>query len=200
MIKAVLRRPIEPEMDLSMSECDIADLVIEVVDGFRPIADAKDQTVVCTTPNKSISLYADRDRLAQVMTNLLTNASKYSPRGTPIEITTRRWKDRIYFSVTDQGFGISEEDQKSLFTLFFRVDNEDTRSEPGTGIGLYIARSVVDLHDGKIWVKSSPGQGTTVSFFVPGVTSGVVTPEEQPSDHNVIPWSRLDDLPHQAAS
>ena len=84
------------------------------------------------------------------MINLLSNASNYSPKGEKIHLTARRWKDRIYFSVTDHGMGISHKDKEGLFTLFFRADNEETRSVPGTGIGLYIVKTIVDLHGGKI--------------------------------------------------
>ena len=136
------------------------------------------------------------------MTNLRSNASKHSPREALVQSAARRWKDRLYFSVTDRGFGISNEDRESLFTLFFRADNEETRTEPGTGIGLYIARSIVELHDGKITVTSPPEGGTTVSFYVPGASSGAANMEQGlTATARVIPWSRLDELPepHQAA-
>ena len=183
-------------MNLTMSEFDVGELVTEVVDGFLPISDAKSQPIARSVPGRPVRLRADRDRLLQVLTNLLSNASKYSPSEALIQIAARRWKDRLYFSVTDRGFGISNEDRESLFTLFFRADNEETRTEPGTGIGLYIARSIVELHDGKITVTSPPGGGTTVSFYVPGAFSGAANMEQGPTaTARVIPWSRLDELP-----
>ena len=151
-----------------MSEFDVGELLSEVVDGFRPISDAKSQELISSSPARPVVVRADRDRLGQVMINLLSNASKYSPIGENIHLTARRWKDRIYFSVADQGMGISNEDKEGLFTLFFRADNEVTRSVPGTGIGLYIVKTIVELHGGKIEAKSPPGGGTAINFYIPG--------------------------------
>ena len=139
----------------------------------------------------------------QVLTNLLSNASKYSPREAQITVRARRWKNRLYFTTIDCGIGSSEEDHKSLFTLFFRADNVNTRAESGTGVGLHIAQTIVELHGGEITVTSSVGEGTTVSFYVPGAFSGTGnTDQERAAEATIIPWSRLDDLPEpqQAAS
>lgn len=185
-------------LELAVTEFDVAGLIAEVADRFRVISEAKSQRLVCHFPDRPVNLRADRDRLAQVLTNLISNASKYSPAGSLIEIASRRWKDRLYFSVTDHGSGISIKDQESLFTLFFRADNEVTRSVPGTGIGLYVARTIVDLHGGEITVTSPPGEGATVSFYVPGASADVVNTEQEIADPGkIIPWSRLDVLPER---
>ena len=190
-------------MKLNMTEFDVGELITEVVEGFRPIADAKSQPIVHSAPGRPVRLRADRNRLMQVLTNLLSNASKYSPRDALITVLARRWKNRLYFTTIDCGIGISEEDHKSLFTLFFRADNVNTRAESGTGVGLHIAQTIVELHGGEITVTSSVGEGTTVSFYVPGAFSGTGnTDQGQAAEATIIPWSRLDDLPEpqQAAS
>ncbi|MCH7643063.1 MAG: GAF domain-containing protein, partial [Chloroflexi bacterium] len=190
-------------MKLNMTEFDVGELITEVVEGFRPIADAKSQPIVHSAPGRPVRLRADRNRLMQVLTNLLSNASKYSPRDALITVLARRWKNRLYFTTIDCGIGISEEDHKSLFTLFFRADNVNTRAESGTGVGLHIAQTIVELHGGEITVTSSVGEGTTVSFYVPGAFSGTGnTDQGRAAEASIIPWSRLDDLPEpqQAAS
>jgi PAS domain S-box-containing protein len=183
-------------LSLTLTDFNVDELLSEVVDGFKPISDAKSQELISSSPAQPVVIRADRDRLSQVMINLLSNASKYSPNGENIHLTARRWKDRIYFSVTDQGMGISNEDKEGLFTLFFRADNEETRSVPGTGIGLYIVKTIVDLHGGKIEAKSPPGGGTSIIFYIPGAYSGVIdTQQQERMMARVIPWSRMDDLP-----
>lgn len=183
-------------LSLTVSEFNAGEMLAEVLDGFRPITDAKSQEIVSSFPSKPVGIRADRDRLAQIMTNLLSNASKYSAKGAQIDVSARRWKDRLYFSVTDHGIGISDDDRKSLFTLFFRADNEETRAVPGTGIGLYIAKTIVDLHGGKIEARPPMGDKTTISFYVPGAYSGVTDAElKEQVMARVIPWSRMDELP-----
>ncbi|MBT3943571.1 MAG: HAMP domain-containing histidine kinase [Chloroflexi bacterium] len=184
-------------MELTRTSFDVTALIKEVVEGFQPIADTKAQSVFLTLTRRPVWLLADKDRLVQVITNLLSNASKYSSESGVIKIATRRWKDRVYFSVSDNGIGISEEDQESLFTLFFRADNENTRSEPGTGIGLYIARSIVEMHGGKIGVKSSGSGGTTVNFYIPAASSTAPSGHASADSTNIVPWSRLDQVPDE---
>jgi len=183
-------------LSLTLTEFDVDELLSEVVHGFGPIFDAKSQELISSSPARPAVIRADRDRLAQVIINLLSNASKYSPNGEKIHLTARRWKDRIYFSVTDQGMGISDQDKEGLFALFFRADNEETRSVPGTGIGFYIVKTIVDLHGGKIDANSPPGDGTAISFYIPGAYSGVIdTQQQERMMARVIPWSLMDDLP-----
>jgi len=183
-------------LSLTLTEFDVDELLSEVVHGFGPIFDAKSQELISSSPARPAVIRADRDRLAQVIINLLSNASKYSPNGEKIHLNARRWKDRIYFSVTDQGMGISDQDKEGLFALFFRADNEETRSVPGTGIGFYIVKTIVDLHGGKIDANPPPGGGTAISFYIPGAYSGVIdTQQQERMMARVIPWSLMDDLP-----
>lgn len=182
-------------LSLTPSEFDAGDLLTEIVVGFAPISDAKSQTIIASSPGKPVGVRADRDRISQVMTNLLSNASKYSPDCSEIAVAARRWRDRLYVSVTDHGIGISAEDRESLFSLFFRADNEETRSVPGTGIGLYIVKTIIDLHHGKIEAKAPPEGGTSIEFYIPGAFSASIDTEfQQQLTARVIPWSRMDDL------
>jgi signal transduction histidine kinase len=122
--------------------------------------------------------FIDRDKIKQVLFNLLTNAAKYSPRGGEITLaiaeTTRADLPAehpegqfLRISVSDQGIGIPPEDLPRIWDRFYRVDNSNTRRIGGTGLGLSIARALVELHGGRIWAESVVGQGSTFSFTVP---------------------------------
>jgi len=109
---------------------------------------------------------ADAFRVEQVVLNLLTNADKYSPPDLPIDIVVSRQERAVVISVRDRGEGIPREHQDRIFDRFFRV-NRDSGGRPGTGLGLYIARSLVEAMSGRIWVDSEPGEGSTFSFTLP---------------------------------
>ncbi|MFV9506046.1 MAG: ATP-binding protein [Oscillochloridaceae bacterium umkhey_bin13] len=123
-------------------------------------------------------VYIDRDKIKQVIVNLLTNAIKYSQRDTqialsmhearpedlPLEHPQGRW---ILISVTDQGIGIAPHDLPLIWERFYRVDNTNTRKIGGTGLGLNITKALVELHGGRIWAESTLGQGSRFSFTIP---------------------------------
>lgn len=117
----------------------------------------------------------DADKITQILTNLVTNALKFSPSGSPVDIIAskirgRRESDRgdlIQISVKDRGIGIREEDRQRIFDQFVQVQQGSSRSFQGAGLGLYICRSFVELHGGKIWVESTLGEGSTFHFTIP---------------------------------
>jgi len=117
---------------------------------------------------------ADVLHLEQVLCNLVENAVKYSPEGGRIVIRGEVKKDRIVVSVSDEGEGISPEDQDKVFERFYRVDSPLTRGTPGSGLGLSIAKGHVEAHGGEIWLESTVGKGTTFYFTLPldGMESG----------------------------
>ena len=124
-----------------------------------------------------------RDRLSQVISNVLTNASKYSPDDSTIALEVHTYDNRLSVQVRDFGIGISEEDQRKLFTPFFRADNEETRAAPGLGLGLglVIAKSIVEMHGGQMSLESEWGAGTTIRFSVPRLLRRAPGPEPAPS-------------------
>jgi signal transduction histidine kinase len=116
------------------------------------------------------------------LTNLVSNAHKYTPEGGGIVVRAQRWSDGrggegsrefVLCSVKDTGIGIKPEDQRRLFTKYFRADNPAVHSVAGTGLGLVITKSLVELHGGEIWVESEWGEGTTFAFTVPVVQEDV---------------------------
>jgi signal transduction histidine kinase/CheY-like chemotaxis protein len=112
-------------------------------------------------------LMLDSNRVAQVLTNLLSNATKFSPSGGRIEITAEPWQELVRIGVRDHGEGISPVDLPKLFRKFSQVDSSATRKAGGTGLGLVICKGIVEQHGGKIWVESTPGQGSTFYFTLP---------------------------------
>ncbi|MBI4331014.1 MAG: PAS domain-containing sensor histidine kinase [Chloroflexi bacterium] len=109
---------------------------------------------------------ADRVRVELILNNLLINAGKYSDAGTEVRISARKGSDHLVISVSDQGKGISPDDQARLFQSFERLAETST-TRPGLGLGLLVCKRLVEAHGGKIWVESEPGKGSTFSFTLP---------------------------------
>jgi signal transduction histidine kinase len=151
---------------LEPSEFDIAETVNDLVDSFAPIYEAKSQTLHLDIIEGEQLIYADKNRIAQVLTNLLSNASKYSPESKRVWLSLAAVDNHLEFEVRDERFGISEENQKELFTAFYRVDTEENRSIEGTGLGLVIAKGIVEIHGGQMAMESAVGVGTTFRFQI----------------------------------
>lgn len=147
----------------------VGELFTETVTSITPIFSQKNQKLVTDVEVGEILLEADRDRLAQVLANLLSNASKYSPVGKTVTLSARVCDGTICVEVQDQGIGIGPADMARIFTPFFRSDDPATRQVPGTGLGLAIVKSIVELHGGEVTVSSEPGAGSKFGFRIPGV-------------------------------
>jgi signal transduction histidine kinase len=142
--------------------------------------------MVIDMPDRLPPAYIDRDKIKQVLFNLLTNAAKYSPRGGQIVLSLAEAAPAdlpadhpeghfIRIAVSDEGLGIPREDLPRIWERFFRVDNSNTRRIGGTGLGLAIAKALVELHGGRIWAESIVGQGSTFTFTVPIAGDRAVT-------------------------
>jgi len=110
---------------------------------------------------------ADKEKIGQVISNFLSNAIKYSDKGSIITVSSKRINDSVQVSVTDEGIGIRHRDQEKLFQRFFRVENDKMKTISGFGIGLYLASEIIQRHKGQIWVESEEGQGSTFYFSLP---------------------------------
>jgi len=124
-------------------------------------------TLAADFPARFPTVQSDAARIEQVLNNLIGNAIKYSPSGGTIRVSGRVKPDTVEITVSDQGIGIPIEEQSHIFERFYRVDNALSRRAQGTGLGLYIARAIVEAHGGRIWIESTPGRGTSVSFSLP---------------------------------
>jgi len=154
----------------------IADLVDDVVRStHRQIEDRK-QILTIQLPDTLPHIWADRTRLIQVLTNLVSNAHKYTPEGGEIEIgaevSVNHWDPEgaaqvVHVWVKDNGIGISLEDQQKIFTKFFRSEDQKAREAPGTGLGLNITKSLMEMQGGRIWFDSKFREGTTFHFTIP---------------------------------
>jgi len=118
-------------------------------------------------PDRLPPVQADADRLHQVLINLLSNAVKFSPQGGAIIIGVRPEESEVVVWVADQGVGIPPEGYLKVFERFFRIDNRDTRNIGGTGLGLTLVKEIIAAHDGRVWVESTLGQGSTFFFTLP---------------------------------
>ena len=103
----------------------------------------------------------------QALSNLLSNAIKYSPNGGLITVRGTVGPQAVTLSVADEGPGIARDDLPHVFDRFYRANSDLTKRAKGTGLGLYLAKAVVEAHGGQIWVESTPGQGTVFSFTIP---------------------------------
>lgn len=139
---------------------NIVEVVHEVVHSLSPLAIKKNIDIAIKVPDQ-LGLFADKQRLCQLIYILLDNAIKYTPTKGKIFILLTKKEDNVRISVQDSGIGIAPDDQKRIFERFYRVDKSRSREQGGTGLGLSIAKWIVSAHNGFIEVKSEPGQGTT---------------------------------------
>ncbi|RZL57799.1 MAG: ATP-binding protein, partial [Pedobacter sp.] len=111
-----------------------------------------------------INVFADEEKITLVLTNLISNAQKYTPAGGEINITCELIGERVLIKIKDNGIGISLNDQRNMFQKFFRVENEQTKFIPGFGIGLYLSSTIVKLHKSQLQVESEIGKGSAFHF------------------------------------
>lgn len=155
------------EVALNRAHFSVSEMIEEIVLGRRSISDQRSQTVKMTLPLLELLIYADRDRLLEVLENLLSNAIKYTPVGGVIEVGAEEAVDEVRFWVKDNGMGIAPENQAIIFEKFKQLRGEQGGKIKGTGLGLHITRRIVKEHGGKIWVESEVGKGATFYFTVP---------------------------------
>jgi len=159
-----LSRLEDGKMALNISEFSLSDLMNEVVAECAALSPAH---TINYEPCDDARMVGDRDKICHVLSNLLGNAVKYSPAQTNVEVRCLHNGNSAEFSITDQGIGISREDQSRLFERFYRVSGQRQTTISGFGIGLYLAAEILRLHHSEISVKSEIGKGSTFSFALP---------------------------------
>jgi PAS domain S-box-containing protein len=169
------------QVTINAQPINLVESIYMIADAIRPLIASKQQALAIDLPPDLPLIAADRDRLAQILTNLLSNAHKYTPAQGHIRVQAYLADDRdaqypaavassaawLVVGVADDGIGIAPQDQEQLFTRFYRVNNPVARRAGGTGLGLSITRSLVELHGGCIWLQSEPDHGSTFFFSLP---------------------------------
>jgi len=153
-------------LKFDLEKTDLAYCIKESMESVKPLANGKNITLTAKIA-KLPKLTLDKNRIIQVLTNLINNATKFTPENGKIMVEAEMQKDNILVKVTDTGTGIAEKDLKRIFEPFFQVKPSYKIKSKGTGLGLSICRGVIERHGGKIWVKSELGKGSTFYITLP---------------------------------
>jgi signal transduction histidine kinase len=156
-------------LKLSLTQLRLRDHVEDTLNSLRPKIEENHQSLEVDLPNDLPIIHADPNRLVQVLNNLLSNANKYTPPEGKIILRARQEDGFVRVEVSDNGFGISPEDQANLFTQFFRSEDPNVREQQGWGLGLSVTRRLVEIMGGEIGVQSELHKGSTFWFTIPTV-------------------------------
>jgi hypothetical protein len=154
------------KLALDLEEVDLKQVLSECLEAAKPVADDS-QIELHADLVETPSMLGDRSRLAQVLDNLISNALKFTPSSGRVSVRVSRTGGDAVVEVADTGVGIPKEEQERLFERFFRSSNATEQAIPGTGLGLTIAKAIVERHDGSIEIESAEGKGTTVRVRLP---------------------------------
>lgn len=168
----LLARVSHPQHPLVRAGVDLADLVGDVTLLVESTVRAKAQTLDVVLADAPLLVCGDPGELDRMLGNLVSNAVKYTPSGGHVTVSAERAGKDVVVRVSDDGLGISEEDQAGLFGAFFRTTNPAALSEPGTGLGLAIVATIVERHGGKVAVESRLGEGATFTVTLPAAREG----------------------------
>jgi signal transduction histidine kinase len=148
------------------------DVIQSVIESMGVLFENKDLRVAVELPPLLPPVMGDRDRLVQVVTNILSNAVKFTPRGGVIRVALRQETAQLVVDISDTGIGIPAEHIDLIFEKFHRSDDMLTAATEGTGLGLAITRQIVEYHGGAIWAASTQGKGSTFTFTLPIAGAG----------------------------
>ncbi|MGH7318227.1 MAG: HAMP domain-containing sensor histidine kinase, partial [Candidatus Rokuibacteriota bacterium] len=168
------------KIELHRARLDLRPVIHAVAGALRPLLEAKGQRLTLDLDAALPAVWGDGDRVTQILTNLVSNAQKYTPDAGRITVTARAEDGFVRVDVRDTGPGLSPEEQARLFTPFYRVQRPATPTVGGTGLGLSITRSLVELHGGAITVASTLGEGATFSFTLPTAQTALDVPAPAP--------------------
>ncbi|MFY9271318.1 MAG: ATP-binding protein [Candidatus Manganitrophaceae bacterium] len=193
------------KMRLSYSKTDFVPFARGIIASISSLAEKKGITLSFTCTCREMmklsgdgeggdrclfnGFYFDRDKIEKVLLNLIFNAIKFTDSGGKVTVSCERQDDQVQVKVSDTGIGIAKENLHLLFSRFTQVDSASNRRYEGTGIGLALAKELVELHKGEIGVESEPGKGTTIAFTLPYLENPICLPEE-PGGDGKEDWTR----------
>jgi signal transduction histidine kinase len=179
-----LSRVTRGTVPLERERTDLWSIVATALEASRPLIDAAGLDLIVRLPEAPVVLYADRTRLSQVLSNLLNNAAKFTPRGGRVELEATCDSASVLLKLTDTGVGIPVEMLTYVFEMFAQVGDVPARTQSGLGIGLTLVKRLVDLHGGAVWAESEgAGRGSTFCVRLPRVAAELPPPRPAP------PWS-----------
>ncbi len=158
------------KMALYYAKGDLKTFIKGIVTSVGPMADKKQIRLSYRDQGELPELYFDRDKIEKVMLNLLFNSLKFTETGGKVEVSCSKDNGHVLVKVTDTGIGIAKENHTKIFERFSQVDASVSKKYEGTGVGLALAKELVELHQGRIWVESEIGRGTTMAFTLPMIT------------------------------
>ncbi len=152
------------KLQLVLKKYDLGKILQEVLESFAPLARTKSIELRIASSHLSSEIFCDKDRVGQVLSNLIGNALKFTPKGGAITVGAVLSTDAVQVSVSDTGPGIPEEKKLQIFERYAQLKVND---RVGLGLGLYISKMLVEAHEGRLWVSSKPGEGSTFNFTIP---------------------------------
>ena len=155
------------KFELAKQPTDLLELITSIKRDQQTVLEGRQQQLTVKTMSKSTEAYVDKQRIRMALENLIDNAGKYSQEHTTITVTLRQNENLTEITVQDQGVGIAEQDFGKLFQKFSRIDNPVSIAVGGNGLGLYVAKKIIDAHKGFITIDSMPGKGTTFTITLP---------------------------------
>jgi len=163
---------LEAGLDLEMIPCDLVQVINRAVEDFQLLAEEHEQDLRWEPPKELPLVQGNPYRLRQVMNNLLSNVIKYTREGGWIAVNAAEEEEHVVVHVADNGIGIPPDQLPYIFDRFYRVKSDETANIPGTGLGLMIVKTVIEKHNGRVWVESKPGAGSVFSFILPTLKTG----------------------------
>jgi putative tryptophan/tyrosine transport system substrate-binding protein len=165
-------------IEIKSSCVSLSGLLHEVVEALRPVAAEKVIALEVTIRERSLLVWADRDKINQVLMNLIGNAIKFTPVHGRVTVSASRYgEESVQVSVSDTGPGVPPDEKEKIFAKFYRIAEVNGENSKGTGLGLAISKALVELHGGKIWVESEPSRGSNFCFTLP-----LSEPQNSPSN------------------
>ncbi len=155
------------ELSVEFQPVDVNVLMSDLYTHYLTLFNQKRVTLNLELAAGILQANLDPNRFAQVLNNILDNALRHTPEGGRVELKTQLTENRIQLSVKDSGEGVSSEEAQHLFDRFYRVDESRNRNDGGSGLGLAIARSIVEMHKGRIWAESKKGSGLKILIELP---------------------------------